>query len=245
MIRREMGIPQHHLIGIPSTEFHRLLQAGAVHHMPATGFPTFGCQRKPDHGDQVRGHKLKQAFRCGKGQEANRHFGSFSWCVRPILDNVTIEIKKGFSRIPATDELESSSEEFKAVNEEVMSVNDELQSTSEELERSKEELRSLNEELSTVNSQLEEKLRELETVTDDLDNLLSSINIAAILLDRELRIKRYTPAATRLFNLVATDVGRPLGDIALEFEDDDLLRDAGTVLERPVPVEKEVRTRVR
>ena len=140
-------------------------------------------------------------------------------------------------------ELESSNEELKAANEEIMSGNEELQSTNEELESSKEELQSLNEELSTVNSQLEEKLRELETANDNLDNLLSSTNIATILLDRELRIKRYTPAMTRLFKLIATDAERPLGDIAREFEDDDLLRDAGAVLERLAPLEKEVRTR--
>jgi two-component system CheB/CheR fusion protein len=141
------------------------------------------------------------------------------------------------------EELESSNEELKAANEEIMSVNEELQSTNEELESSKEELQSLNEELSTVNSQLEEKLRELEVTNDDLDNLLSSTNIATILLDRELRIKRYTPAMTRLLNLIATDVGRPLGDIAREFEDDDFPKDAGAVLERLVPIEKEVRSK--
>jgi hypothetical protein len=72
---------------------------------------------------------------------------------------------------------------------------------------------------------------------------LSSTNIATILLDRELRIKRYTPATTRLFNLIAADVGRPLGDISREFEDDDLQKDADAVLDRLAPVEKEVRTR--
>ena len=141
------------------------------------------------------------------------------------------------------EEMESSNEELKAANEEIMSVNEELQSTNEELETSKEELQSLNEELSTVNSQLEEKIRELEATNDDVDNLLRSTDIATILLDRELRIKRYTTATTRLFNLIAADVGRPLGDISREFEDDDLLKDVGAVLDRPTPIEKEVRSR--
>jgi two-component system CheB/CheR fusion protein len=140
------------------------------------------------------------------------------------------------------EEMEASNEELKAANEEVMSVNEELQSTNEELETSKEELQSLNEELSTVNSQLEEKVRELELTNDDLDNLLSSTNIATIFLDPELRIKRFTPATAGLFNLIATDRGRPLSDISREFEDPDLLADARKVLERLVPIENDVRT---
>jgi two-component system CheB/CheR fusion protein len=137
-------------------------------------------------------------------------------------------------------DLQANQEDLQSTIEELESFNKELKAANEELERSKEELQSLNEELSTVNSQLEEKLRELEAVNDDLDNLLSSTKIATILLDRKLRIKRYTPATTRLFKLITTDVGRPLGDIAREFVDDDLLRDAGAVLDRLAPVEKEV-----
>ena len=138
------------------------------------------------------------------------------------------------------EEMESSNEELKAANEEVMSVNEELQSTNEELETSKEELQSLNEELSTVNNQLEDKLGELEHTNDDLTNLLSSTDIATIFLDTEFRIKRFTPATSRLFNLIATDVGRPISDISGNVRDDDLLADARTVLERLTPLEKEV-----
>ena len=161
-----------------------------------------------------------------------------------LVQQLERELQASYDDLQSSiEELESSNEELKAANEEIMSVNEELQSTNEELESSKEELQSLNEELSTVNSQLEEKLRELETANDNMDNLMSSTNIATVLLDRELRIKHYTPAITRLFKLIATDAGRPLGDIVRDFEDDDLLRDAGAVLERLVPLEKEVRAR--
>jgi two-component system CheB/CheR fusion protein len=139
------------------------------------------------------------------------------------------------------EEMESSNEELKAANEEVMSVNEELQLTNEELETSKEELRSLNEELLTVNCQLEEKLRELEAANDDLDNLLSSTDIATIFLDRDMNIKRFTAPATRLFNLIATDEGRPVSDISPKFDAPGLLADASVVLDRLVPIEKEVR----
>ena len=139
------------------------------------------------------------------------------------------------------EELETSNEELKVANEEIMSVNEELQSTNEELETSKEELQSLNEELTTVNSQLEENLRDLESTNDDLDNLWRSTHIATIFLDRDFRIKRFTPASTRLFNLIPSDLGRVFSDISPKFDDAELLTDARTVLEHLAPLEKEVR----
>jgi len=140
------------------------------------------------------------------------------------------------------EELETSNEELKASNEEVMSMNEELQSTNEELETSKEELQSLNEELSTVNNQLQDKVEELEAINDDLDNLLSSTDIATLFIDTEFRIKRYTPAATKLIKLIPTDIGRPLGDIAQEFDARELVSEAENVLRRLVPVESEIGT---
>jgi two-component system CheB/CheR fusion protein len=102
------------------------------------------------------------------------------------------------------EELETANEELKATNEEMTSMNEELQSANEELETSKEELQSLNEELSTVNNQLQIKIEELESTNTDLENLLTSTEMATIFLDRELRVRRYTPAMKRLINLTAT-----------------------------------------
>ena len=140
------------------------------------------------------------------------------------------------------EELESANEELKASNEEVMSMNEELQSANEELETSKEELQSLNEELSTVNNQLHDKVEEVESATNDMANLLNATDIATVFLDAGLRIKLFTPAATRMFNLIATDRGRPIGDIVKKFTDDDLLREAQQLLRDLTPREKEVRT---
>jgi two-component system, chemotaxis family, CheB/CheR fusion protein len=140
------------------------------------------------------------------------------------------------------EELETSNEELKASNEEVMSVNEELQSANEELETSKEELQSLNEELSTVNHQLQEKLEELEQTNNDLNNLLSSTEIATLFLDRDLRIKRFTPPVRRLLNIIPSDIGRPIGDFTRRFTDVELLDDARSVLENLTPAEFEVRT---
>ncbi|HVB48430.1 MAG TPA: chemotaxis protein CheB [Burkholderiales bacterium] len=139
-------------------------------------------------------------------------------------------------------ELQSTIEELKASNEEVMSMNEELQSANEELETSKEELQSLNEELSTVNSQLLEKVEQLEVTNNDVANLLKSADIATVFLASDRTIKRYTPAASALFRLIATDVGRPIGDVVARFADPELSADIDAVLHELTPLEKEVLT---
>jgi two-component system CheB/CheR fusion protein len=145
-------------------------------------------------------------------------------------------------RRPSSSTADSPPSKVCPANEEIMSVNEELQSTNEELETSKEELQSLNEELSTVNSQLEGKVRELEQTNNDLDNLLKSTNLATIFLDRQLRIRRFTPAATELFRLIPSDLRRPLSDIAQNFTDESLLPDAGRVLDKLTPAKQEIQT---
>ncbi len=140
------------------------------------------------------------------------------------------------------EELQTSNEEMKASHEEVTSINEELQSTNEELETSKEELQSLNEELTTVNAQLEAKMEELEGTTNDLGSLLSSTDIAVIFLDTQFRIRRYTPAVKDLFDLIPSDAGRPLSDLRRKFLDPELAADAAVVLEKLIPVERDVRS---
>lgn len=139
------------------------------------------------------------------------------------------------------EELQASIEEHKTSAEEAMSVNEELQSSNEELETSKEEMQSLNEEMSAVNAQLHAKMEELQNTSGDLRSLLSSTDIAVIFLDAQFRIRRYTPAARNLLKLLESDVGRPISDLAKKFTDPDLLDDAQSVLDRLVPVEREVR----
>jgi two-component system CheB/CheR fusion protein len=138
------------------------------------------------------------------------------------------------------EDLQQTIEDLRAANEELMSVNEELQSSNEELETSKEELQSLNEELTTANTQLEGKIGELEATNNDLDNLLTSTNIATLFLDTHLCIRRFTPATTRLFSLVPSDIGRPLGDIVQKFADPALLLDAAAVLQQPIAPKTEV-----
>ncbi len=113
----------------------------------------------------------------------------------------------------ANEELETSNEELKSSNEEMQSVNEELQSTNEELETSKEELQSVNEELGTVNAELQTKVADLWQANNDMNNLLAGSGVATVFVDHELRILRYTPAATRIINLIPSDVGRPVAHV--------------------------------
>ncbi|HEV2248348.1 MAG TPA: CheR family methyltransferase, partial [Terriglobia bacterium] len=116
------------------------------------------------------------------------------------------------------EELEATNEELRSANEEGLSSNEELQSTNEELETAKEELQSANEELTTLNEELQNRNHALNIVNNDLINLLGSVDIPILMLAGDLRIRRFTPSAQKLMNIVNADIGRPLGDIKLKFE---------------------------
>ncbi|MCB1956111.1 MAG: PAS domain-containing protein [Rhodocyclaceae bacterium] len=120
------------------------------------------------------------------------------------------------------EEIEGVNEALRGANEEVLSMNEELQSANEELETSKEELQSLNEELTTLNHQLVDRVAEQEVLNNDLENLLSSTDIATLFLDAELRIRRYTPRAVEMFALIQADLGRNIADVAQRYTDGDL-----------------------
>ena len=112
------------------------------------------------------------------------------------------------------EEYETAIEELKVSNEELTSVNEEMQSTNEEMEASKEELQSLNEEMHTVNAELHAKVEALDLANTDLENLFESSDVATVFLDRHLTIRSFTPAVTRVFNILPSDLGRPITDLA-------------------------------
>ena len=105
-----------------------------------------------------------------------------------------------------------------------MSTNEELKSANEELETSREELQSVNEELTTLNSESQRKNEDLTTLNNDMWNLLNATGVATVFLDEKLRIRRFTPAATRLFKFIDSDIGRPVEDISSPLKDNILLR---------------------
>ncbi len=160
---------------------------------------------------------------------------------QPLLRQLERELQVAREELQSNvEQLESYNEELRATNEEVLSMNEELQSTNEELETSKEELQSVNEELSAVNSQLEVKIGEMQTLNDDISNLLSSTDLPTIFLDRQFRIRRYTAGMTRIFRVIPSDLGRAVDDIVRLVDDEALLADAGDVLHRLQPIEREV-----
>jgi len=110
-------------------------------------------------------------------------------------------------------ELEAANEELQSANEEILSSNEELQSTNEELDTAKEELQSTNEELNTVNEELHSRNDELSRVNSDLINLFAAVDLTVLIIGDDMRIRRFTPMAERMFNLIPTDVGRPIGQI--------------------------------
>ncbi len=141
------------------------------------------------------------------------------------------------------EELESANEELKSANEEMQSVNEELQSTNEELETSKEELQSVAEELSTVNVELQSKVLDLSRVNNDMNNLLAGTGIATVFVDHQLRLLRFTPAATQVINLILSDIGRPIGHIVSNLAGyDSLVADIRGVLDTLVTKETAVQT---
>jgi len=119
-------------------------------------------------------------------------------------------------------EQKNLNEDLKIANEEVLSSNEELQSANEELETAKEEIQAANEELSTTNEELRSRYFEQSQLNNDLTNLLASIQIPVLMLANDLKIRRFTPTAKKIFNLIATDIGRPFSDIRSALDVSDL-----------------------
>jgi two-component system CheB/CheR fusion protein len=120
------------------------------------------------------------------------------------------------------EERDAKNQELVSANEEIQSANEELQSTNEELETTKEELQSSNEELQTVNDELQNRNSVLTQASNDLSNLLNSVNLPVLMLSNSFTIRHFTPPAQRLMNLRAADIGRPFGEIRLNLNIDDL-----------------------
>ncbi|HSJ12791.1 MAG TPA: chemotaxis protein CheB [Longimicrobiales bacterium] len=164
---------------------------------------------------------------------------------RPSASAVEAELEAELSR--TTDLLEAASAahdqtvaELQTLNEELQSINEEQRAATEELETSREEIQSINEELTTINQEYQSTIEELKHTNADLQNLIESTEIGTIFLDRAMRIRRYTPAATSLFNFVAADQGRPLAHITHRLRYPELVADVASVLASLVRIEREV-----
>jgi PAS domain S-box-containing protein len=137
-------------------------------------------------------------------------------------------------------EQETTNEELKTANEEAMSSMEELQSTNEELETAKEELQSSNEELATLNDQLQIRNADLTHLSDDLSNVISGVDIPIVILDSDLRIRRFNSPAQRLLGLLSGDIGRPIGNLHISVKVPDLKELISSVIAKGEEVTSEV-----
>ncbi len=140
-------------------------------------------------------------------------------------------------------ELEAANEELQSANEEILSSNEELQSTNEELDTAKEELQSTNEELNTVNEELHGTNDELSRVNSDLINLLGSVQIAIVIVSADLRIRRFTPMAEKVLNLIPADLDRAIGHINPNIDCPNLEQLIAECIDNVTVLEREVRDR--
>ncbi|MCA3194548.1 MULTISPECIES: CheR family methyltransferase [unclassified Cupriavidus] len=148
--------------------------------------------------DEVAGHMTEEELAAASGQD-------------PVLAQLELELQHSREQLATIiEQYETSVEELKASNEELQAINEELRSTSEELESSKEELQSVNEELTTANAEMQARIEDTAKANDDLHNIIASSEIATVFVDKEIRIKRFTPNATAIFNLIDSDLGRSL-----------------------------------
>lgn len=152
------------------------------------------------------------------------------------------EVKRLREQLQALiEDHETALEEYKSANEEVLSANEELQSINEEMETAKEELQSSNEELTTLNEELANRNAEMTVANNDLLNLFGSVNLPVLMVGNDLRVRRFTPPAQALLNLLPADIGRRLGEIRPNIDAENLEKVAQQTIETATLLEREVR----
>jgi two-component system, chemotaxis family, CheB/CheR fusion protein len=191
-----------------------------------------------EHSKQPPSKRASDSRTSLKGEAAKADARSLSLEVQQLREDLD-STKESLQAI--IEEREAANEELKSANEEIQSSNEELQSTNEELETAKEELQSANEELTTVNEELGNRNLELATVNNDLNNLLTSINIPIIIVDDALCVRRVTAPGEKIFNLIPSDVGRPLSNIKPNLDIPDLVPLIREVIQTLSSREREVR----
>jgi two-component system CheB/CheR fusion protein len=182
--------------------------------------------------------KQKTSAKENKARKPLRHAGPHANRIARLEEELAATREYLQSTI---QEIEAANEELQSANEEILSSNEELQSTNEELDTAKEELQSTNEELNTVNDELHGRNEELTRINADLLNLLATVQIAIVIVSRDLRIRRFTPMAEKVFNLIPTDIGRPLSQISPNIVSPELLTMIAEVIDSVTPVERTVK----
>ena len=244
MIRPELRLDLHTALLQAQQQQHSIeVEEILLHSNGATEYVNIIVQ--PSHSSRSEAHGLLLViFKPVRPDEnGSHHVQASAPAAEPATHQFEEELERVRDQLRVTiEQYQTSVEEFRASNEELQALNEELRATTEELETSKEELQSVNEELSTVNQELKNNIDELNHANSDLRNLMNATHIATVFLDRRLRIKLFTPSATSIFNLLATDTNRPLAHITHKLKYDQLLDIAGQVLDNLHTRELEIET---
>ncbi len=216
----------------------------AVADGPGDATGTLALSVHPVRGDAQALHWLVLFDeKYGASANAGAQDGDSDMVAKSLLQRLEEENRSLKSHLQDTlDRSAVSNEELKASNEELQAINEELRSAKEELETSKEELQSVNEELTTVNTELRMKVDEGNRNNDDLRNLMEASDIATIFVDSTMRVKRFTPRASTLFSLIASDLGRPLMDVKSRLRYEEIVADATAAFKQLQPIERSVTT---
>jgi two-component system, chemotaxis family, CheB/CheR fusion protein len=250
------GEPTHNLLKLVPADLRTVLRT-ALHHAFADRTPTSRRARSIIDGAtrevvvEVRPTKEEGSgsgrfalvfFQTTDSEESSASAGSArSSGRRRVETELAEELRATRDLLDATNAAHDRTvAELQTMNEELQSTNEEQKAATEELETSREEIQSINEELITINQEHQGTIEELKRTNADLQNLIASTEIGTIFLDRELRIRRLTPATTGLFNLVAEDHGRPLSHFTHRLNYDGLVADVETVLGSLERLEREV-----
>lgn len=118
---------------------------------------------------------------------------------------------------------------------------EDLQTANGDLETARAELQSGNEELRVLNNRLHHRNAELLEANEELSGVVANVNIPLVIVDRELRIRRFTPPAQKLLNLQPADIGRHLPQIRPNLEAAGLEELARVTIERGASGECELR----
>ncbi len=160
------------------------------------------------------------------------------------IEQLEYEVAASRQYLQATiQDLEAANEELQSANEEILSSNEELQSTNEELDTAKEELQSSNEELNTINEELNARNEELTRVNSDLVNFLANADVAIVIISHDLKVRRFTPMAEKILNLIPGDVGRSIQQVKSSIECPDLESMILHSIDSVITKEREVKDR--
>jgi two-component system, chemotaxis family, CheB/CheR fusion protein len=185
----------------------------------------------------IRSTKLPQSA-AGNGDEVEERLAETPGEHAAAIERELAETREYLRHL--TEQYEAHAEELRAANEEARSANEELQSTNEELGTTKEELQSANEELTTVNEELQHRNQELGATNGDMRNLLAAVTVAIVMVDQDLRVRRFNAAAEKLLELFPVDVGRPVGHLRGRIETPRLEDQVKRVIETLSPVAEEL-----